>query len=131
MSPGRSTTRVDSRVVFQPNARTKRSFSGRIVGSYRRAGPNAWDDYEFDSGDGGSVDVYPGVKVQIEAEDARFRMRKAGKVVVVEWTPTPAEQAAFSADQTPRAAFLNHCIGTFKNKGGMGAAAFIAKTLNR
>jgi len=128
-----SKARVDSRTVFQPNARTKRSFSGHIVGCYRRVGPNSWDDYHLVSEDGGSTNIYPAIKVQVEAEGARFRMRKNGKVVVVEWTPTPEDKAALSEheNENPRAAFLKHCMGSFKNKGGMGTAAFIAKSLNR
>lgn len=131
MHPAAPNTRVDSRSVFQPNARTKRSFSGRIIGHYRRAGPNAWDDYDLVSEDGGPANVFPAVKIQVEAEGARFRMRKGGKVVVVEWAPTPSEQAAIGEGEDPRAAFLKRRIGTFKNKGGMGATAFIAKTLKR
>lgn len=131
MPPAQSKTRVDSRTVFQPNARTKRSFSGRIVGHYRRAGPNSWDGYDLVSEDGGVTNIYPAIKVQVEAGGTRFRMRRNGKVVVVEWTPTAEEQAAMSEGETPREAFLKRCIGTFKNKGGMGAAAFIAKTLQQ
>ena len=128
-----SKARVDSRTVFQPNARTKCSFSGHIVGHYRRVGPNSWDHYDLLSEDGGSTNIYPAIKVQVETEGARFRMRKNGKVVVVEWTPTPEEKSAFGEheNENPRAAFLKRCIGSFKNKGGMGAAAFIAKSLNR
>jgi len=125
-----SKTRVDSRSVFQPNARTKRGFSGRIVGHYQRLGPNAWDDYDLVSKDGGPTNVYPAIKFQLEAEGTRFRMRKNEKVVVVEWTPTPSEQAVIGEGEDPRAAFLKLCIGTFKNKGGMGATAFIAKSLH-
>jgi hypothetical protein len=122
---------VDSRGVFQPNARTKRSFSGHIVGHYRRAGPNSWDDYLFVSEDGGPANVFPAVKVQVEPSGARFRMRRNGTVVVMEWTPTPDERAAMGDAGDPRATFLKRCISRFKNKGGMGAAAFIAKTLDR
>lgn len=123
--------RVDSRSVFQPNARTKRGFSGHVKGSYRRIGPNAWDDYQFVSEDGGAIDVFPGVRIHVEAEGARFRMRKGGKVIVAEWTPSPAEQAAMGTNESPRTAFLGRCVELFKNKGGLGAAAFIAKSLGR
>lgn len=123
--------RVDSRSVFQPNARTKRSFTGHIVGHYHRTGPNAWDDYDFVSEDGGPTNVFPSVKIQIEPTGTRFRMRKGGKVLVLEWTPEPREQVGSEDPEEPRAAFLKDCVGTFKNKGGIGATAFIAKTLNR
>lgn len=124
-------TLVDSRSVFLPNARTKRSFMGHIVGHYRRAGPNSWDDYHLVSEDGGPTNVFPSVKVQVEPTGTRFRMRKGGKVLVVEWTPEPGAQGGSNDTEDPRAAFLKTCVGTFKNKGGMGATAFIAKTLNR
>lgn len=126
-----SKTRVDARTVLQPNGRTKRGFSGRIVAYYRRAGPNAWDDYKLVVEDGGPINVFPGVKVQLEPSGTRFRLRQKGRVVVVEWTPSPADQAAINEGKDPHTTFLKSCIGTFKNKAGMGAAAFLAKSLNR
>jgi len=124
-------SRVDSRSVFQPNAKTKRSFTGHIVGYYRRAGPNSWDDYHLVSEDGGPTNVFPSVKVQVEPTGTRFRMRKDGKVLVVEWTPEPGAHGGSDDTEDPRSALLKDYVGIFKNKGGMGATAFIAKTLNR
>ncbi len=46
--------RVDARDVLDADATTSRAFSGRVVGVYRRSGPNAWDDYVLVDEDGGS-----------------------------------------------------------------------------
>lgn len=126
-----SETRVDSRSVFQPNAKTRKSFRGRVIGCYQRTGPNAWDDYQLVTADGGPLDMFPAVRIQVEPTGARFRMRKGGKVMVVEWAPTHDEQADIGEGEEPRAAFLHHCVENFRNKGGMGVTAFIAKTLGR
>ena len=47
--------RIDARDVLDPDGKTIRSFHGRIVASFRRTGPNSWDDYERVPGDGGPI----------------------------------------------------------------------------
>jgi len=120
---------VCTRKVFVPNGKTKRTFAGRIVGHYRRVGPNPWDDYQLVSGDGGPIDVFPGIRVQIDRSKPRFRMRMRGTVVVIEWVPTDADQADMGEARDLRAALLDGCVEHFGNKAGIGAAAFVAKTL--
>jgi hypothetical protein len=99
--------RVDARDVLDANAVTSRSFTGRVAGSYRRAGPNAWDDYVLVEEDGGTVEVLPGTHVQVEADGALFRMRRKGHVLVVSWVPGPDEQAT---GPEVHALFLERCI---------------------
>jgi hypothetical protein len=100
--------RVDARDVLDANAVTSRSFTGRVVGSYRRTGPNAWDDYVLVEEHGGTLEVHAGTHVQVEAEGAVFRMRRQGQVLVVSWVPGPGE---VRAGGDARAAFLERCIG--------------------
>ena len=74
--------RIDARDVLDANAKTACAFAARTVGHFRRAGPNAWDDYLFESIAGGEVlDVSAGVPVQVEPEGAVFRMRCHGEVL--------------------------------------------------
>jgi hypothetical protein len=101
------TRRVDARDVLDANAVTSSRFSGRVVGSYRRTGPNAWDDYVLFEEDGGTVEVLPGTQVQVEAEGAVFRMRRQGRVVVVSWVPGPGDAPE---DGERHATFLDRCI---------------------
>ena len=120
---------VCSRKVLVPNGKTKRSFPGHIVGHFQRVGPNPWDAYQFVSDVGGPIDVMPGIKVQVDPLEPRFRMRKRGKVVVVEWEPTDADHANITERGDLRTALLDDYVEHFEHKAGIGAAAFIAKTL--
>lgn len=120
---------VCSRMVLVPNGKTKRNFPGRIIGHFRRVGPNPWDDYLFVSEPGGPIDVSPGIKVQIEPSEPRIRMRMRGKVVVVEWVPTDADQADMGEAGDLRTALLDNYVEHFGNKAGIGVVAFVAKTL--
>ena len=119
---------VESRQVFNPNGKTLRTFEGRILGAFRRAGPNPWDPYHLVPQDGPVVEVLPGVKVQIEEQGIRFRMRVRGAVHVIEWQP-PEEALQGPEAQDLRAFFLASYVQPFQHKAGIGAAAFIARTL--
>jgi hypothetical protein len=121
--------RIDARDVLDPNGKTKRSFNGRIVARFRRTGPNPWDDYERIPGDGGPIEVMPGIRIQVEPEGTAFRMRRRGEVVAVAWVPTDAEQAQLGGDDDARSLFLDRHIAGFQNKPGIGAAAAIAGKL--
>lgn len=87
------------------DATTSRAFSGRVVGVFRRSGPNAWEDYVLVEADGGPVDVLAGTPIQVESEGATFRMRRRGEVVRVAWTPGEAEGGV-----DLRARFLESCV---------------------
>lgn len=100
--------RVDARDVLDAEATTGRAFPGRVVGVFRRTGPNDWDDYELVEEDGGPIDVLAGVPIQLEPAGPRFRMRRRGEVVVVEWTPDDGDSAGPDAD--PRERFLASCV---------------------
>jgi hypothetical protein len=99
--------RVDARDVLDANATATRAFRGRVLGRYRRTGPNAWDDYVLVEQDGGSIEVLAGTQVQLEDAGAIVRLRRGGEVVVVAWEPAAAELAA-RAD--PRASFVALCL---------------------
>ena len=83
--------RVDARDVLDADATTSRAFPGRVVGVFRRTGPNAWDDYVLVDEDGGPIEVFGETPIQVEADGATFRMRRKGEVVRVAWTPDDGE----------------------------------------
>lgn len=120
---------VESSRVMRANARTARPFRGHVVGTFERAGPNPWDPYGLVSRDGPTVEVPPGLEIQVEDCGVRFRVRARGAVHVVEWRPSEDEAAATDADRTLRQRFFETCVTRFEVKRGIGAAAFIAKTL--
>ena len=99
--------RVDPRDVLDADASTRRAFAGRIVGVFRRRGPNSWDDYVLVDEDGGPIEVFAGTPIQLETDAATFRMRRRGEVVLVRWTPDDGEAEA-GADL--RARFLRSCV---------------------
>lgn len=99
--------RVDARDVLDADATTSRALSGRVVGVYRRRGPNSWDDYVLVAEDGGTIEVFAETPIQIEKEGATFRMRRKGEVVLVAWTP---EDGAGEAGADLRARFLASCV---------------------
>jgi hypothetical protein len=120
-------TGVDARDVLDANARTTRAFRGRIVGTFERQGPNAWDPYRLRREDGGEIDVLPGLEVQLERSGPEFRMRVKGRVVRVRWTP--GETGPSRTDRDLRETFLASCLEDFANAPGRGAAAVIASKL--
>jgi hypothetical protein len=120
---------VESSRVMRANARTARPFRGHVVGTFERTGPNCWDPYRLVARDGPTVDVPVGLEVQVEDSGVRCRVRARGAVHVVEWRPTEDEAAATGADRTLRQQFFETCVTRFDVKRGIGAAAFIAKTL--
>jgi hypothetical protein len=101
------TRRLDARDVLDADATTARGFRGRVLGVYRRTGPNAWDDYALVEVDAASIEVFGETPVQLENEGAVFRMRRKGAVTVVAWVPAAGE-AGDGSDL--RARFLESCI---------------------
>jgi hypothetical protein len=120
---------VPSRDVLKPNARISHAFDGRIVGHFRRKGPNAWDDYVYEPGIEGTVALLPGLRVQVEAEGPQVRLRHHGRVVVVEWQYAENESTSAPATAERRRRFLEAHVGGFENAPGLGAAAVIARNL--
>jgi hypothetical protein len=103
------TRRVDARDVLDADATTARAFNARVLGRYRRTGPNSWDDYRLVEEDGGEIRVSAETPVQLESEGALCRMRRRGGVVVVRWLPEPGE---LERGQDPRARFVELCLRT-------------------
>jgi len=93
--------------VLDADATTSRAFTGRVLGVYRRRGPNAWDDYELVSEDGGPIEVLAGIPIQVEADGAIFRMRRRGEVALVKWTP---EDGGAGAGADLHARFVESCV---------------------
>jgi hypothetical protein len=98
---------VDARDVLDADATTRRAFSGRVVGVYRRSGPDTWDDYVLVDEDRGLIEVFAQTPIQVEKEGAAFRMRQHGEVVLVSWVP---EQGEDEAGAELRARFLESCV---------------------
>ena len=122
--------RIDARDVLDANAKTALGFSARILGRFVRSGPDAWDDYVLQpvAGDAEeSIEVMAEVPVQVESHGARFRMRRHGEVLRLEWRPAEAEHPA-NADR--RALFMAECMRPWEEDPGIGAAAVIAEKLS-
>jgi hypothetical protein len=124
--------RVDARDVLDPDARTRDDFRGRILGHFKRTGPNAWDDYRFVSEDGGEVEVLPGLKVQLEKFGAQVRMRREGRVVRVEWVPDAGEAGELrqASPEDRRRIFIERYLEAFDEAGGRSMAGYIAGKLD-
>ncbi|MEM8569855.1 MAG: hypothetical protein AAGG56_03005 [Pseudomonadota bacterium] len=118
---------IEARMLFQANAKARIAFDGQILGKFVRNGPNPWDTYRFTDEPGGTIRVFPTLKIQIAPKGPIFRMRAQGGVLRVAWVPpedlTGGDPAAL------RAAFLEHCVTGYSNAHGIGATAFIVKTL--
>jgi hypothetical protein len=122
--------RLDSRDVLDPNARTRAPFRGQVVGHYRPTGPNSWDDFEYVEADGGSIEVLAGLEVQAEPPLPRIRLRRCGRVDVVEWRPTPEDEAARKRSRLSAfACFARLHLEDYSSPPGWGLAAVVQKKL--
>lgn len=97
--------RVKSSDVLDVSHEVLAPFRARVLGVFRRVGPNAWDDYEFikqiatsDTGavpaDGASfptLDVLAMIPVQLEGRGVEVRLRSDGKVLRVRFLPGDAD----------------------------------------
>ena len=125
--------RVDSRDVMDANALTKRAFAAVVLGHYRRTGANPWDDYEWVDDAPETIEVAPGISVQLERHGADLRLRPHGEVFRVRWEPEPEVAAALddSGPEGIRAYFMEHLLSMQDSAPGMGAAAVISSKLSR
>lgn len=119
---------IDARDVLDPDGVTRRGFHGRVVGYYKRIGANSWDPYKFVLEDGGAIEVLPGLKVQMERTGPRFRMRKQGRVIRVEWVPDAAD-AVDDTLKARRRMFLERHVGSFDEPAGKGAGFLASKLI--
>ncbi len=119
---------IDARDVLDPDGMTRRGFNGRVVGYYECTGANSWDPYKFKPRDGGTIEVLPGLKIQMERRGPRFRMRKQGKVIRVEWVPG-AGDAVEDSTRAKRSMFLQRYVSTFDEPAGKGAGVLASKLL--
>ena len=124
--------RVKANDVLDPNAAITRAFTGKIVGHFRRVGPNRWDDYELVRDEAGTLDVLPGVRVQLSRQGPQFRIRAMGKVLLVRWAPDAAasEEIRALSGRALREHFLANFCETFSHAAGIGAGAMIARKLS-
>ena len=118
--------RVDARDVLDADATTSCAFSGRVVGVFRRSGPNSWDDYVLVDEDGGPIQVFPETPIQVEPGGASFRMRRRGEVVLVAWTP---EEPV--SDGELHARFLKSCVRDTDPTPAGNLGAWLHAELNR
>jgi hypothetical protein len=88
--------RVKSSDVLDPTHEVAQVFRAKVLGTFRRVGPNSWDDYEFVKKSSGKtsgsetqdvIEVLPTVPVQFENRGAWVRLRTDGKVCRVEFLP--------------------------------------------
>ena len=118
---------VDARDVLDPDAMTRRHFRARVVGHWRRLGPNSWDKYRYTSQKGDEVEVLPGLKVRVERHGAMVRMRRQGQVVRVEWIPEGVPGGA--SPREVRQHFIDRYLAPFNEDAGRGVTAVIADKL--
>ena len=122
--------RVDASDVLDANARIKRAFNARVVGYFRKAGPNPWDDYEFVRVAEEPIEPYPGAEVQLERHGTQFRLRKDGRVVRVKWEPSEDDPERVREDLAARRRyFVETYLEQYDDAPGMGAAAIIARKI--
>ncbi|HYN01238.1 MAG TPA: hypothetical protein VE359_02210 [Vicinamibacteria bacterium] len=93
--------------MLDADATTSRAFPGRVVGVYRRSGPNSWDEYVLVDEDGGPIEVLAGIPIQVDTDGATFRMRRKGVVIRVAWTP---DDGGSAAGDDLRTRFLKSCV---------------------
>ena len=122
--------RVKANDVLDANAEITRAFRGEIIGYFRRVGPNRWDDYELVRDDLGTIEILPGVRVQLSRRGPEFRIRARGKVLLVRWALDPGDDAAIGLEGPAlRRHFVERFCAEFHNAAGMGAGAMIARKL--
>ncbi len=101
---------VDARDVLDADAVTHAPLRARVVARFRRVGPNTWDPYErIEVSDCPELEVHAETPIQLEPAGARFRIRRRGEVLVVEWLPTEDERRGL-ATGAEREAFLRACV---------------------
>lgn len=123
--------RVDARDVLDPTGKTKAPFRAKVIGHYKRMGPNSWDDYRFVGKEGDTIDVRPELKIQMEQFGLAFRLRYKGKVVRLEWQPSEEDVSRCGGnDQSNlRTFFFAQYVQDFAEAGPRNAAALIANKL--
>lgn len=114
--------------MLDADATTSRTLTGRVVGVYRRRGPNAWDDYVLVDEDGGPIEVFAGTPIQVEADGATFRVRRKGEVALVKWTP---EEGEGGAGAHLHARFLGSCVRRQDPTQEGNLAAWLHRELER
>lgn len=122
--------RVDARDVLDANARIKRTFSAQVLGYFRKAGPNAWDDYEFVRTQPEPFEPYPGAEIQLEPHGTEFRIRRDGRVIRVKWSPGENDPRTVRDDPAERRRYFTHTyLEQYDDAPGIGAGAMIARKL--
>lgn len=128
--------RVKSADVLDPTHEARSAYRGEVLGYFDRMGPNAWDDYQFvNSGNSSpveTVDVLPGVPLQLEPRGAVVRMRSKGRVVRVRWVASESDHEALGSEPEPRAIrqhFVEHYLVPRGSESALGATAVIVNKI--
>lgn len=117
--------RVRSAEVLVTTHTTRCGVAGKIVGYFRRLGPNPWDDYRFVKEDGGALELGAGVPVMLEAQGPLFRVRSQGRVVRVRYAHQPGATA-----RELRARLLEQVLAPIVSPMLLGVAGMVVKKLN-
>jgi hypothetical protein len=113
---------MDARDVLDADAATSCTVLGRVVGVFRRTGPNSWDDYVLVDEDGGPIEVFAETPIQVESSGATFRMRRKGDVIRVLWTPEDGER---QSHDDLHARFLASCVKREESNRDGNLAAWV------
>ncbi len=125
--------RVKSSDVLDTTHLVARPIPARVVGYFRRTGPNSWDDYVYVDEPGEALEVLPGVPVQLEARGPDVRLRRQGRVVRVHFEPDASSMAKLADDPSPRRIrryFVETFLTAHTEDAGLGATAVVVKKLS-
>lgn len=150
--------RVKSSDVLDVTHQVKEPFQAVVLGVFRRAGPNTWDDYEFvrrvsprqvratgavenGAADDAEVTVVQSlIPVHLESRGCEVRLRTYGKVLRVRFQPTAEERLALSSSlgepfdarvhaRALRDHFVSNYLDVVTTEAVMGASAVIVNKL--
>lgn len=142
--------RVSSSNVLDATHEVLAPFRATVLGTFRRVGPNSWDDYEYVRKPGASfatttgaetLEVLPSIPVQFENRGSEVRLRSVGKVLRVRFLPSKEDEVelsklvgeAFDARTHARSLrqyFQDKYLRALSQSATLGAAAVIVGKLN-
>jgi hypothetical protein len=124
--------RIKSSDVLDVTHHTVSTMRGRVVGYFRRLGPNSWDDYGFVAEPGEDIELVPGVPVMLESRGAELRVRSKGHVVRVRFVPSEVDRPQLPEDASNvqlRRYLAEQVLGVVGEESTLGVSGVIAKKL--